>query len=127
MAEYRRFTRQAAGNPDQVALLAAVRAACGDGNAGCGFIDARTVQVKKADAWTAQQISATQAAVETCPSITPQRLAQNEIDSWPIATKALVLALIDQINVLRAGLPSPLPPVTVQQALAAIRNKAATL
>lgn len=66
-----------------------------------------------------------QNALDTTPNITPQRQAQNEIDNWPIALKALALTLLDQINMLRtrAGLPT----VSSTQALAAIRDKAGTL
>lgn len=56
-----------------------------------------------------------------------QQDAQLQVDGIPIALKAIVLALIDQLNVLRAGLPAPLPPITPAQALAAIRAKAGTL
>jgi len=54
-------------------------------------------------------------------------LAQQRIDSWPIEYRALVLALIDQLNTIRAALPSPLGPITPAQALAAVRTKAGTL
>ena len=53
--------------------------------------------------------------------------AQAVIDHLSLVEKAIVLALIDALNVVRAGLPSPLPPVTVPQALAAIRTKAGQL
>ena len=51
-----------------------------------------------------------------------QKEAQAQIDAIPI-----VLTLVDQINVLRAALPTPLPAVTPQQAISAIRNKVSTL
>ena len=53
--------------------------------------------------------------------------AQAFVDSLPIWAKALSLAIIDQLNVIRAALPSPLPPMTPSQAIAAIRAKAGTL
>jgi len=110
--------------PDPVALLAVVRAACGDSTAGVGGGVPAAV-VKKATAWSGPEISATQAAIDSCAGLTPQRQAQNEIDRWPISMKAFALALVDQINVLRqqAGLSQ----VTPAQALQAIRNKAAEL
>lgn len=37
--------------------------------------------------------------------------------------RAAALALLDQINVIRAALPTPLPAITVAQAKAAIQNK----
>lgn len=53
--------------------------------------------------------------------------AQAFIDTLPIWAKALALAIIDQLNVIRAALPSPLPPITPAQAIAAVRAKAGTL
>ena len=53
--------------------------------------------------------------------------AQAVIDAYPIELRALVLALVDALNVIRAALPAPLPPITAGQGLAAIRAKAATL
>lgn len=81
--------------------------------------------LKKATVWTAGQIAAAQNVLDTCAPVTPQSIAQNEIDTWPISVKALVLTLIDQLNVLRAF--HSLPAVTPAQALTAIRNKAGTL
>lgn len=77
--------------------------------------------------FTAAQQTALQATLDTTAVSTPQRVAQTEIDQYPIAQRALVLALIDQLNVIRAALPVPLPAITPAQALTAIRNKAATL
>jgi len=56
-----------------------------------------------------------------------QRDAQALVDAASILTKAIVLALLDEINLLRAALPTPLGPRTPAQAIAAIRAKAATL
>lgn len=110
--------------PDPVALVAAVRAACGDPAAEAGGFLPRFMAVKGA-VWTPAEVAATQTAIETCPDLTPQRQAQNEIDAWSISMKAFALALVDQINVLRQA--AGLSTVTPAQALAAIRNKAATL
>ena len=122
MAFYQNFTRST--SPDPVALVTAVRAACQDAAAGVGGFGP-TYTVKKVTGWTAPQITATQAAFDSCPALTPQRQAQNEIDHWPISMQAFALELIDQINVLRTQVG--LSTVTPAQALAAIRNKAATL
>lgn len=135
MSAYHSFTVRAA--PDLVALLATVRAACGDASAGIGGLFP-VYTVKKATEWTAPQIAATEAAFEVAVALTPQRQAQNEIDKWPLSLKALVLALIDRLNVLSqeivelrqaTGLPQTpaLSDVTPAQALSAIRAKAATL
>lgn len=40
-----------------------------------------------------------------------------------IALRALVEVLVDQLNVIRAALPSPLPAITYAQAKTAIQNK----
>ena len=77
-----------------------------------------------ATAATILQTVAVDAAAQTARD---QRDAQGQIDSLPVFQRAIILTLLDQINVLRAGLPVPLPAVTPAQALAAIRTKAGTL
>ena len=67
------------------------------------------------------------AAYQTAILTASRAKAQAIIDAYPIELRALVLALVDALNVIRAALPAPLPPITPAQALAAIRNKAATL
>lgn len=125
MASYHMFTSTTT-DPDPVALLTQLRSI--DATAGVQHEPGHTQYViKTATVLTAPKIASIQSALDSAPTLTPQRRAQNEIDSWPIAVKALVLALIDQINVIRAELPTPRPPVTPQQALAAIRAKAGTL
>ncbi len=84
-------------------------------------------RLKKGTAWTAPQITAAQNVLETSPAATPQTIAQSEIDALPIAIKALLLVMIDQLNVIRAALPVPLPAITPAQAIAAVRAKAGTL
>lgn len=83
--------------------------------------------VKKATPFTPGQITATQNAIDTAPAATPQSAAQTEIDNWPIAQKAMALALTKQLNVIRSKLSPPLPDLTLVQVLAAIRNEAGTL
>ena len=72
---------------------------------------------------------ATLGAAPTAADITAMRQleAQAFLDTMPVFQKAIILALIDQLNVIRAGLPVPLGAITPAQALAAIRAKAATL
>jgi hypothetical protein len=126
MPSYQSFTSPRATEPDPAALLAQLRAL--DPTAGVQHAaGSPDYIVKKATAWTAPQIAAAQNAIDTAPAVTPQRQAQNEIDQWPISVRALVLALIDQLNTIRAALPTPLPAITPAQALAAIRTKAGTL
>jgi len=73
----------------------------------------------------------------TIPIDGPAQLAQDDLDAQlavdaiPLVIKALALALIDETNRLRAALTvlgAPgLPPITIPQALAAIRAKAGLL
>lgn len=122
------FTR-AGQSPDLAALDTAIRVAIGDPF----YRDIQTVSgvlsvsVQKSTAWNGPQTSAVQAAVDAAAPATPQTDAQNAIDAMPIIEKAIILALIDQLNVIRAALPAPLGAITPAAAIAAIRAKAATL
>jgi len=118
------FTR-AGGDPDLSALATAIRPTIGD-----PFylgVSPGVVTVQKPSVWTGPQTTAVQAAVTAAPAQTTQTDAQNAIDDMSIFQKAIVLAIIDQLNVIRAALPSPLGPITVPQAIAAVRAKAGTL
>lgn len=125
MSFYQAFTSARATEPDPGSLLAQLRAL--DATAGVQHDPGPNYVIKKNSAWLPGHITAAQNVIDTAPAVTAQLLAQNEIDHWPVATKALVLALIDQLNVIRAALPTPLPPITPAQAIQAIRNKAGTL
>jgi hypothetical protein len=126
MADYHAFTLARTTESDPASLLTSLRAS--DVTIGVQHTTGTTAYVlKKATAWTAPQITAAQNALETAPVASPQLTAQALIDGWDLATKALVLALIDAINTLRTHPAIGLAAVTPAQALAAIRNKAATL
>lgn len=125
MSSYQTFTTARLTEPDPTSLLAQLRAL--DVTAGVMHNPGGPYTIKKATAWTAPQITAAQNVIDTAPASTPQLTAQAEVDSWSITTRALLLALIDQINVLRAALPTPLAAITPAQALAAMRTKAGTL
>ena len=90
-----------------------------------------TVQFQAAA--TAQQRTQAQTilntvAVDAAAQATQDQLdAQAFVDTMPIWAKALALAIIDQLNVIRAALPNPLPAITPTQAIAAVRAKAGTL
>lgn len=126
MAAYQAFTSSRLTVPDLAALLVSLRSAVSS-EVGIQYRDPQHYTLKKDSAWQAAEITAAQAAIDTAPAMTPQRAAQNEIDAWPLAIKALALALIDQLNVIRAALPTPLPAITPAQAVAAVRAKAGTL
>jgi len=72
---------------------------------------------------SAPELTATVAA----STAAKQAAAQKVVDAWPIEVRALCLALIDQLNVIRAALPTPLSAITPAQAIAAVRAKAGTL
>jgi hypothetical protein len=118
--------------PDRNALLTALRVSLPD-VAGIRVSDqplvlvAGTILVDKATPWLPADIAAAQTAIDAAANATPQLDAQHDVDNWDIEMKALVLALIDALNVIRANLPVPLPPITPAQAIAAIRAKAALL
>ncbi len=113
--------------PDLVNLYAAVNAVIG--NQFLLFCDAKDdgskpVLIDKATPWQAAEITAVQAAVTAAPASSAPLFST---DSFPLVHKAIVLALIDQLNVIRNLLPIPLGAITPAQALAAIRAKAGTL
>jgi len=72
-------------------------------------------------AWDALKLGPAPTAVDITAI---QRLdAQFMISHWPIEVRALLLTLLDQINVLRQALPVPLPTITPAQALTAVAAK----
>jgi len=81
----------------------------------------------KSTAWTAPQITAAQTALDAAAASTPELTAQTTVDRWPLELQALALALIDQLNVIRAALPVPLGAITPAAAIAAVRAKAGSL
>ena len=119
------FTSARLTEPDPGTLLSQLRAL--DPSAGVSHDLGGPYSVKKNTPWLQAHINAAQNVINTCPAVTPALIAQNEVDHWPISVKALVLALIDQLNVIRAALPVPLGAITPAQAIAAIRTKAGTL
>jgi hypothetical protein len=126
MATYQSFAVARTTEPDAPSLLASLKAL--DATAGVQHVPGLSSYIiKKATVWTPAQVTAVQNVLETAPVTSPELTAQAGVDMFSIATQALVLALIDQLNVLRAALPVPLPPITPAQALAAIRAKAGTL
>lgn len=126
MAAYQTFTSARTTEPDPTSLLAQARAL--DPTVGIQHqLGSQTYVIKKATAWTAPQITAAQNVIDTAPASSPQLTAQAQIDNLALYEKAFILALIDQINVLRAALPVPLAAITPAQALSAIRTKAGTL
>lgn len=126
MATYQAFTSSRTTVPDPNGLLAALRTTVAP-DVGITVFDTPRYTLKKTAPWAPAEIAAAQTVLDTAAVATPQLTAQHEIDVLPIWAKAIVLALIDQLNIIRAALPTPLPAITPAQAITAIRNKAATL
>lgn len=124
---YHAFSAARTTTPDPAQLLLQLRVADPTIGVASWPDSLGRIQVKKNSTWTAPQIAAAQNVIETAPALTPQSIAQALIDGYPIELRALVLALIDAINVLRTHSAIGLPAVTPAQAITAIRNKAATL
>lgn len=128
MAGYITLSTARSTRPDQVALTTTLRSAVGDAEAVLLIQPDATWRGKKTTAWTAPQIAAAQSALDSTAALTPQLAAQREVDVWSLEFKALALALIDQLNVIRNLLvPPKTPDITPAQALAAIRIKAGQL
>lgn len=114
--------------PDIIPLVAQIKVLTTDSNAIIYFVniaDYKHYIIDTITIITPSLLTTIQNALDTASEYTSQRQAQDKIDSWSIEIKALVLTLIDEINILRnlAGLQSRTPA----QAIAAIRNKAGTL
>lgn len=123
------FTRTGEA-PDPVALATAITPTIGAVFTIASMMDAAgvlTVRIEKPTPWQPAESTSVQASVTAAPLLTPAIAQQRDVDGMPIVWKALALALLDQINIIRAALPVPLPAITPAQALAAIRAKAGTL
>lgn len=126
MSFYQAFTAVRTTEPDYSSLLTAVRAAV-DITVGLRRDDTTKWLLKKATAWTAPQIAAAQTALNTSAARTDELLAQAEVDTLGIRERAILLTLLDQINLLRTSPTTVMASVTPAQAIAAIRTKAGTL
>ena len=127
MSAYNTFSTARGTEPDPATLLAQLRAAL-DPTVGVQHpVPGPAYVLKKATAWTGPQITAAQNVLDTSPAATPQLAAQTYIDNMPMELKAILLTIIDQLNVVRANLPTPLGAITPTQAVAAARTKAGTL
>lgn len=124
MAFYQTFTSTRTTPPDINSLNALIRSTIGDNSVVSDTIPGQ-FQVKKNTSFTPSNITTIQNIIDTAPNQSPQLTAQNIIDNMPIFEKALLLTLLDQINVLRtrAGLAT----ISVQQAIQGVRDKAGTL
>lgn len=130
MPDYHTFTSGRTTVPNVITLIAALRTALSDTTVGIlrfEGVNGPTYRAKKATPWTSPQIATAQSTLDTAAVDTPQLQAQQVIDAMPIFEKAIVLTILDQFNLVRSKLVPPLPPITVQQMIDAIRVKAGTL
>lgn len=125
MAAYQSFISPRTTEPDAATLLSSLRASVDVTIGVAHTADSGAWIFKKATDWSAQDVVNAQAVLDTCTAQTTQTLAQTRIDQWPIEFRALLLALLDQLNVLRAR--AGLVAITPAQALQGVRDKAATL
>lgn len=123
-AFYREFTRNKPNDADYNSLFNSLRAL--DPTVGIQH-DPSTLlyKLKKNTAWLAAHITAAQTEIDNAPDASPQLTAAGSIDELSIAQQATILAIIDEINILRAQ--HSLAPRTPQQAYQAIKDKAMTL
>ena len=125
-AFYQAFIAVRATEPDPTTLLANLRSL--DATAGIQHaIGTQDYKLKKGTVWTQNQINAAQNVLNTAPASSPQLTAKAEIRNWSISQKAFVLALVKQLNTIRAALQPPLPPITLDQVLAAVEAEVANV
>lgn len=117
------FSSPRKDSPDPVALLNLIRGF--DSTASGGESFPGNYVVKKSTPFSSQDLINFQNIIDTAPSRTARTDAQNIINNMPIFEKAILLALLDQINVLRtrAGLAT----ISVAQAIQGVKDKAGTL
>lgn len=125
-AFYQFFVAVRNTEPDRYTLRANILAL--DSTAGIQHeVGNQDYKIKKGTVWTQNQINAVQNVLNTSPASTPQLSARTEIKNWSISQKAFALALVKQLNTIRAALPTPLPPMTLDQVLAAVEAEVANV
>lgn len=121
----------------QIQALLTVRGKTGTNQIDYTLVDRSDGQGAQIGSWNTATLGALPTPAELA-AITPGQMtaadtaqvrarAQIDVDQFSIATRAIVLALIDQLNVIRAALSPAKPAITPAQALQAIRDKAGTL
>ncbi len=125
MSFYHDFTANRTTVPDFPELCRQLRLL--DPTAGPTALGDFQYRIKKETDWLPAHITAAQNVIDTSPVYTEGKRAQQIIDNMPVFEKSLYLALLDQLNFIRARLPVPLGPITPAQAIQAARDKAGTL
>lgn len=124
MAFYQDFTSPRTTEPDFTSLLNQLRTI--EPTIGIQHeLNTNFYRLKKNTSWTPSEVTSAQIAIDSAPNTTPELTAQSKVDRFDIVTKAIVLTIIDEINILRAA--AGLTPRTPAQAIQAIRNKAGSL
>jgi hypothetical protein len=124
MSFYQSFTSLRTTEPDPASLLKNIQAI--DSTAGIQHSPGtQTYIIKTTTTLSPTNITNCQNAIDTSPASTPELAAQSEVDKMTIFQKAILLTLLDQINVLRTKLS--MTTITVSQAIQAVRDKAGTL
>lgn len=82
-------------------------------------------KLKKNTVWTPSEITQATNVIQNSSEVSERLTAQQIIDSLSIVDRAIILVLIDEINILRQA--AGMQPRTPAQAIMAIRNKAGTL
>lgn len=126
MSAYHTFTSARLVDPDPYSLAKRLRAF--DATAGVQHAPASpTYTVKKETAWQTAEILEVQNIIDTTADTSPRLTTKATILTWPIEQQALVYAVLDELNVIRARLVPPLPALTAGQFLNRILDKADTL
>lgn len=120
----------AGGGPDPASLEAAVVGVLGAGVVQniLPFYEGGTVTIiveklAAAGPFTPAEIANLQLALDAVPDSSPTRSGQATVDKLAPLEKAILLTILDQINVIRSKLSPPLPDITPAQAIAAVRAK----
>lgn len=126
MALFLDFSSARTTVPDHPALASLLQTTI-DPAIAIGPLSQTRFRVKKPTDWTAPQIQAAQNVLDTAPARTDELSAQFEVDKLGIREKAILLTLLDQINLLRTQPATVFASVTPAQAVTAVRAKAGTL
>lgn len=123
MAFHQGFASPRATPADPATLLVNVRAALNDPTVGISALDANHYDADKDSPWLSADIVACQSAIDACPAQTPQSLVKAYLDAQPLVERARDLTILDQVNLIRSKLPTPLVAITVAQWINAVKNK----
>lgn len=125
MADIFIFTATRPDVPDTASVIRLLRAGLSDPTIGPDLTRFPVVRLKRETTWTTRDEQTAVTIVETAPATSPALTAQAQIDEWPIPMRALVGALVDELNQLRALLA--LPARTDADLTAAVKTRTTTV